>query len=230
LASLRDENPKRQVAKAPTIQESSVSRILAPIDAQSGGTWVGVTQSQHAIILLNGGFTNHEKKTNYERSRGLIVLEMLHAEYPMKEWEKIRTERIEPFTLIVWSNHKLFQLIWDGTTKHKTELDSTVPYLWSSSTLYNTNIKQIRNAIFHEWIKKEPEISASSILEFFRSFTDKENGFIMNRHEYLKTLSYTCIEIKPSHAANMQYHDLLNQLNYSASLDLMNLSKAFIKP
>ena len=224
FASLRDENPNRPMALAPHIQTRNAATILSPIDAQSGGTWIGVTESQHVIILLNGGFMNHEKKTNYRKSRGLIVLELLQTENPIKEWDHINLLEIEPFTLVVWGDNKLFQLIWDGEKKYISELDNSVAYVWSSATLYDRNIKELRASMFQEWIKKNHAISSAAILEFFYSYSDKENGFIMSRHQHLKTLSYTCIEIKKPYSAVMKYHDLLNHIRQTTSLDFIQHS------
>ena len=83
FASLRDESPLRPRAAVPTIYKEGDAVILSPIDAMAGGTWLGVTASGSIIILLNGGFKKHERKTNYRKSRGLIVTELLASNLPV---------------------------------------------------------------------------------------------------------------------------------------------------
>ena len=140
FASLRDESPSR-ATNSPEVFFDSGCAFIAPTDALSGGTWIGVNEYQNIIILLNGGFENHEKNIIYKKSRGLIVSELLTSKLPVLDWNLMDLEEIEPFTLIVYSEELLFQLVWDGTSKHRKKIDTKLPYIWCSSTLYNQEAK-----------------------------------------------------------------------------------------
>ncbi|MDN3654844.1 NRDE family protein [Ferruginibacter paludis] len=210
FASLRDESPSRPKAVVPDIYKEGNAVILSPIDAMAGGTWLGVTESGSVIILLNGGFEKHERKTNYRKSRGLIVAELLASNLPVGNWNLMDMQDVEPFTLVVWNEGNLFQLVWDGEHKHGTLLKSGQPYIWSSSTLYDQQARMHRSELFRQWIGINTPVSSLSVFNFFKSYTESENGFLMNRNEQTKTLSYTFIELQTDDSARMQYHDFLN--------------------
>lgn len=220
FASLRDEDPLRPTAINPELVTINDTTILSPKDALAGGTWLGINDHNNVIILLNGAFEKHQRKKSYRKSRGLIVSELLALEMPIVDWELMNLEDIEPFTLIVWSNYMLFQLVWDGITKHRARLDATIPHLFSSSTLYTAESKAKRVLLFENWIAKNPLITELSLLNFFKSYNDNENGFIMNRNEKVKTLSYSYIELKDNRVAELSYYDL-NQFAHSTQTILM---------
>lgn len=230
FASLRDESPKRIHATAPEIDTTKNIIFLSPKDSMAGGTWVGVNELGNVIILLNGGFNNHLKENNYLKSRGLIVSELLISPMPVIDWSLMDLENIEPFTLIIWTDLSLFQLVWDGKKKSRIKLDSTIHHIWSSATLYDNEAKNIREELFQNWIVMNPPISKLTVFDFFKSFTEKENGFIMHRNENLKTLSYTFIELNESSSAIMNYYDLLNYSYSSKTINLKENTNGCILP
>jgi len=227
FASLRDESPKRLRAFLPEIVSHENINILAPTDPLAGGTWIGVNNLGHVIILLNGAFKNHQKQNSYLKSRGLIVTELLTSVDPLMDWNEMDLEKIEPFTLIVWRNADLFQLVWDGLEKYSSSLDPAVPYIWSSSTLYDAAAKKKRQTKFQDWISMKPELASSTVLDFFRSYTENENGFMMNRSENLKTLSYAFIELQQELFAELRYHDLLLDTLHHKNIQLNKKSNHY---
>ena len=222
FASLRDESPLRDKATEPVIDRTGSVKFIAPKDSLAGGTWVGVNEFNNVIILLNGGFENHIKKDNYKKSRGLSVLELLQSELPVIDWNLMDMTGIEPFTLIIRSDNNLFQLVWDGHHKHKTLMDTTIPHIWSSSTLYNPFIKEYRKQLFEKWAENGPVISDLSILNFFKTYSDNNNGFIMNRSETLSTLSYSFIEIQNNEKAIFNYCDFQSFQNTHIDIQIRN--------
>ena len=210
FASLRDESPFRPAAWAPSIRELPGVQILSPMDAKAGGTWIGISAWGNIIILLNGGFENHTKTAQYRKSRGEIVTALLAAAAPVTDWLNMDLENIEPFTLVVWMQHQLFQLVWDGMNKHQLKLEADKPYIWSSATLYNAAAKVKRNELFHNWIALNIPVSSASLMELFKSHTDNENGFLMNRNDCTRTLSYSFIALQQNNAAELKYADFLN--------------------
>ena len=210
FASLRDESPVRQRAISPEIFNSNDLEFLAPQDSFAGGTWLGVNDRKNVIILLNGGFENHKRADHYRKSRGLIVMELLASETPAIDWVLIDLKDIEPFTLLVWSCEMLFQFVWDGSKKHSFKLNSNIPHILSSSTLYSLEAKRARQDFFEKWIALDPAITKLALHNFFRSMPDGENGFIINRNEIMKTLSYSFIELSTDNVAELDYYDLQN--------------------
>jgi len=220
LASLRDENPERPVAFSPEIFNNNTTSFLFPKDALAGGTWIGTNSIGNSIVLLNGGFKSHQRATCHRKSRGLIVVDLLACEKPVAAWNILDLKDIDPFTLIVWSNKQLHHLIWDGIKKYSNNLNTSKHYIWSSSTLYNAIAKDKRQTLYEDWVKTIPTINEQTLLSFFNSFEDKVNGFIINRNEQLKTLSYTFLEVIHNKKITMSYNDFLNNTNNKKSMPL----------
>ncbi len=218
FASLRDESPSRPAAWAPSVREVSGVSILSPVDAKAGGTWIGISAMGNIIILLNGGFENHIKKTHYRKSRGEIVTALLATAAPVTEWKKMHLENIAPFTLVVWMQDQLYQLVWDGVNKQHLKLETGKPAIWSSATLYNAEAKLKRNELFNKWIALNIPVSAASLMELFTSTTDNENGFLINRSDRIQTLSYSFIELEQNKAAGFEYADFLNNRVYKEKI------------
>lgn len=217
FASLRDESPLRPTAITPAVFVTNDITVLAPQDALAGGTWLGINDYKNVVILLNGGFEKHIHRNDYRKSRGLIVTDLLKTATPLNEWETLDLDNIEPFTLMVWSGGLLFHLVWDGAAKHQQELDATLPHILSSATLYQADAKAKRTLLFQNWMATHPAISSASLLDFFKSFGDNENGFIMNRNEKVKTLSYSFIELNHS-MAELKYFELKSKSANSQSI------------
>jgi uncharacterized protein with NRDE domain len=222
IGSLRDESPNRARALAPAIITAGNTEYIAPKDPAASGTWVGVSNIGNTIVLLNGGFQKHLSKKYYRKSRGLIVSELLASELPVVEWNLIDLQDIEPFTIIVWSDNNLFELVWDGAERHRTRLDASNAYIWSSSTLYDAVAKAKREELFQNWIAMNPPISKLSLLNFFKAYNDTNNGFFINRNEQTKTLSFSFIELSPHTSAVMSYYDFSTFTYSSQTLPLQS--------
>jgi len=125
MVSLRDESPLRPAAENPKLFQQGEMTSLYPRDQTGGGTWVGANNNGTVIILLNGGFICHERKSHYAKSRGLIVSELLMATDPVNQWMLYDLSAIEPHTLVILQHSKLFQLVWDGVTSHQIQKTKT---------------------------------------------------------------------------------------------------------
>ena len=73
------------------------------------------------LVLLNGAEEKHIDTGNYAKSRGLIVIEIIGSTSPFNAWQTIDLDRIEPFTLVLFENFKLYQLRWNGEEKNVLE-------------------------------------------------------------------------------------------------------------
>jgi uncharacterized protein with NRDE domain len=209
IASIRDEHPKRVKANLPAIQLTQKMKFMAPIDPQGGGTWVGLNEGGSAIVLLNGGFKNHLKKAAYAKSRGLIVSDLLSVNDPIEYWLHLGLNEIEPFTLIVWHQQQLMNLVWDGNNKHQIKMDAIKAHIWSSSTLYNDAEKKKRSSTFEKWISSPSEKSKDAILDFFMDSKCESGPIFIRNTPKIVTHSYTCIEIVDQGKNNIFYQDLI---------------------
>lgn len=190
LTSNRDEKSYRSA------QEIHCEKgIFYPQDAAKNGTWFAVTENGNAIVLLNGAFKNHQRKADYRKSRGIIVLDLIAKENIFKSLELIDLENIEPFTLVIFQKNELTEFRWDGTEKHFKKLDIHQPRIWSSATLYDEEAQEKRNAIFKEFLENE-KTSEEKIWDFHHQKTDDlENGITIKRQNTIQTISTTQLVI-----------------------------------
>ena len=210
LVSNRDEKHWRLPAIPPQPYDFSSGKIYFPKDADEGGSWFAVHENGNTLVLLNGGFKNHIPQPRYERSRGLVLLELAQTANPFDKFRSINLENIEPFTLVLWSNEKLFECRWDGERKHSKQLDKSLPYIWSSVTLYDDEAIAIRENLFENWLDKHPEFSIDDILNFhqFSGEANSHNNLLSNNQGKIFTVSITGVEIS-SATAHLKYLDLL---------------------
>lgn len=208
FSSNRDENPLRPSALKPGVIYQDTLKIVCPVDQKAGGTWAGVNENGDVFILLNGAFKKHTPTGNYRKSRGIIVRELLANVFPVLKWRVTNLTDIEPFTIVAWCSNKLYEFIWDGESKYTRQLPKHRPHIWSSSTLYDRSAKQKRNDLFDNWTSLAKNYSKQELVQFLKSYTDKDNGFVMNRQDNLRTLSISTIEVF-NDKAEFNYNDLI---------------------
>jgi uncharacterized protein with NRDE domain len=209
LTSNRDETPLRKTIPPKTYEENGV-QLTYPKDELAGGTWIG-TGIHRLVCLLNGGFKKHTRNAYYKMSRGIIVKNILSVDEPVAYINEFDFSDIEPFTLVlvIWKHElETYELVWDGTEKHFNKLPQE-PKIWSSSTLYTEEMKQLRRDWFSDWLKENEKYQQSSILEFHKNenLGNPEISPKMKRI-YIETVSVTSVEKKDA-KIEINYMDIL---------------------
>ncbi|MEO8934320.1 MAG: NRDE family protein [Xanthomarina sp.] len=220
LTSNRDESPKREALDPAFYIEDGV-KLLYPKDKVAGGTWVGVSDKNRLVCLLNGGFSAHKREAFYRLSRGVVVKDLLCSNHILETIREYNLIGVEPFTVILvdWNDAlSFYELVWDGETKHLKNLDIE-PHIWSSSSLYTENMKQVRSHWFQEF-KMEKELNPNTLLEFHKTAgnTNRDFGVIIDRG-FVKTTSITQVE-KLDKCLHMRF---LNLQKNTESLTLFNI-------
>ncbi len=193
ITSNRDEKTNRADAIAPKLYLINKKKIIFPKDPKAGGTWFAINDNGTVMVLLNGAKHKHLPKSNYKKSRGLILLDVMSEECCLIAWQNIDLENIEPFTLILFESKQLYHLQWDGTKKYNLNLPENKSYIWSSATLYTPEVITDRVNVFNHFITKTKMVSAKNVFQFHRytQSNDSLNGLVINRNNQLKTLSIT---------------------------------------
>ncbi|MGB1307714.1 MAG: NRDE family protein [Oceanihabitans sp.] len=208
LTSNRDEAPNR-ISLPPSFYSINATRMLFPKDEKAGGTWIGVSEKNRLICLLNGGFTKHKRQEVYKLSRGIIVTNLLSASNIVTAISNFDLNNIEPFTIVIadWNTQlQFYELVWDGTQKHFKELPKEAR-IWSSATLYTKSMKEERKLWF-EIFKNNTLLNATNTLQFHKN-TQKNNaeyGVIMDRG-FVKTTSITQV-VKTKNQISMRFENL----------------------
>ena len=213
LTSNRDEKKTRSNAIHPTVYHKGDFKIIYPKDPDGKGTWIAINTKGVAVVLLNGAFVKHESKSFYQKSRGLVLLEVINAHNPKDEIAKMVLEGIEPFTLIICNFRSLTEFRWDGVLKHLKNLDPKKASIWSSSTLYDEQAVLKRTGWFENWQSLKPFPLEKEIVDFHHfEGEDCFEGLVVNR-ENVKTVSVTCVALKDE-KISMTYNDLQNETIY----------------
>lgn len=218
ITSNRDEQLIRPSAIAPKNYTVNGKNVIYPKDPKAGGTWYAVDENGTVLVLLNGAHEKHTIKSSYRKSRGLIVLDIIGNLSPRDYWNSIDLDNIEPFTIVLFQDQKLFQLRWNGAEKEAIQLDSNEKHIWSSSTLYPKEIREERSDLFDAFLGRTATLSEVEMYGFHR-YTEEgnqENGLVINRNEELKTLSITQTIIEKN-KATIVHHDLITQEDFSIS-------------
>ena len=79
LTSNRDEKSIRKKALQPSKFETGSGILLFPKDADANGTWIAAHDRGESVVLLNGAFESHVSNPPYERSRGLVLLDLFES-------------------------------------------------------------------------------------------------------------------------------------------------------
>jgi hypothetical protein len=221
LASNRDEKHFRATAIPPAEYPTDQGYLLYPKDADAGGTWIALHENGHAIVFLNGGFTAHQPRPPYRRSRGKILLDIIESTTPVETSLLIDLYNIEPFTAVIWADAMLHEFRWDGEHRHLRKMDAGKPHIWSSVTLYDAEVIARREAWFSNWLREHANPGLEDLLHFhqFTGEGDTHNDLLMNRNGQVFTVSVTGIDIGRGRAL-MKYIDLKNQQQYDQEMTL----------
>ena len=207
LTSNRDEKIHRYTF-VPELYRLAHTNYIAPKDQKASGTWIALDDNGTFYCLLNGGFKKHVSKGKYRQSRGLLILDALQAEDFKTFQREYSLEDIEPFTLIVYQEDNLYELVWTGVKKHVKKIDKNKPHIWSSATLYTPEEAQTKRQWFDD-LFKEGIPTRQQIIDLHKSEWNQK-GFLLNRTDETKTVSISQL-YKQGENLCFEYIDLLNQ-------------------
>lgn len=215
LSSNRDETPTR--AQTEFVLETILGNKLAYPKDIAGGSWIFASQLRKNIVLLNGAFELHERKLPYRMSRGIMVKSYFTYPSTAQFLQYFNFIGLEPFTLIVHEPDCFIEFRWDGKSKYITTLDKSTPHVWSSSTLYNTELRNLRTQHFYKLITDQ-----AYNIQLAKTIHKNEDlpldyGFIMARDGRVKTISTTHIQVMPSTTA-IHYDNIVMNTHENVSL------------
>lgn len=159
----RDEDPERPFSNPIYVLDTD---IFCPIDQISGGTWIGANSSK-IYCIQNGAKVKHKRDLPYQKSRGLILLELLKTNNIEIIQKEISLYKIEPFTITVFDLHTFkLEVITYNSSSLDFEENSNNDFIQCSSTLYSEDNKALIANEFQLLMPKSDE----SILNFHQNF------------------------------------------------------------
>lgn len=219
LTSNRDEKEWRARAEPPRKFSLNDHSVFFPKDMKAGGTWIATGNTHDTLCLLNGAHEKHTPAASYRKSRGLVLLDFFSYRDVHDFAGHYDFSGIEPFTLVLVNDSgqtTLHELVWDGVLPSLTEKDARVPHIWSSVTLYDREVIDLRRKWFSGWLNSDREWSMAGIMQFHQlgGSGDKHNDLVMNRNNEVLTVSITSIE-KTKAGTRMQYKDMVDDKVYT---------------
>lgn len=231
FTSSRDEKASRTTIPPKTYNVDGIDLVF-PKDKLAGGTWIASNPMGKTACLLNGAFVNHQKEKQYDRSRGLILLESFNYATTPEFCDNVELNNVEPFTLLTLDYkdgilNSFYELRWDGKNKHLKKLSHTDNQIWSSATLYNQTIQEVRQMVFKNWIQKHHGFEDKMILNFHyrKHGLNGDEDILMKGKGDLRTLTISQIHVQQNNAV-FNYFDLENNKNYKVKLNKNSIINA----
>lgn len=204
----RDESPSRSALQLIRRQKEG---ILYPKDLLSGGSWIAASRKKRVVSLLNGAFVQQPYHLSRHKSRGLVLKDAILADSIPAFLANYSLEGVEPFTIIVQDEGTMWELRWDKEKKYIYPINPKYPYIWSSSTLYDTSTKALRQSWFKNFLESNPVPSPKEVEQFHLQAGINDLNIDLKMHRsYVQTVSITSIICRDK-AIEMQYSDLVHK-------------------
>ncbi|MGZ8518036.1 MAG: NRDE family protein [Chitinophagaceae bacterium] len=220
ISSNRDEKNTRSQAIPPAAYRLNNKMLIFPKDGDAGGSWIALHENGNAAVLLNGAFEKHEPLPAYRKSRGLIFLNIIAEERPVRYFHQMALLEIEPFTLVIVENNNLYECRWNGKEKYYQQLSKHRPYIWSSVTLYDKEIIKKREKWFAGFLNKTPHPTQKDIMDFhqFTGDGNSHDDLVMERQGTFATVSITSV-LLTGERGNIKYLDLKNDSMHEKKIE-----------
>lgn len=132
---------------------------FAPVDQEKSGTWIFYNQDYIACILNGGKEKSQNLRTEYKKSRGLVLLDVMKYKDVDEFVKKYDFEDIAPFTMLVHqlNNKKTLMLFWNEKQLEIKDLSDDDFTFRCSSTLYTLEKMHELEKIFPKFSKVSPK-------------------------------------------------------------------------
>jgi hypothetical protein len=211
LVCNRDELRTRAEALPPRVCTLGERRAVMPIDPDSGGTWIAVSDAGLVMTLLNRtppGARTLRVNDAPPRSRGTIIPSLLRASSFDETVEgalHLRPRECEPFRLVILDMKSICEIVSDGAALRafRTTTDGR-PMLFTSSGLADDMVDRPRRELFEQLVP--PYFATPVAQDVFHRHTweGREHLSVLMRRADARTVSRTTVELSRG-GARMTY-------------------------
>ena len=203
----RDERNERLRASGPSAGRSGAIRVLAPRDADAGGSWIGVNEHGLALALLNAWDATEAAPAPGARSRGLLVLDLLEARDPADVLGRLEREdlgRYRGFHLLSFApGSEVVGHRWDGRSLASEPVEAPV----SSSSFDADGARSERARQLRALRERHGELEGEHLEHFHRSHEPDRGPYSVCMHRAdASTVSATHVVVGGGEA-RMRYAD-----------------------
>lgn len=214
LAFNRDESRLRPPGLPVRRQRCGGHEALMPIDAPSGGTWMGVNDAGLAMTLLNVyddgrcGDVPSPRYPTSRPSRGGIIPALLRCSSASEAIEAAMSIQDEypPFRLLVINQHECTEMRWDGrrmTPGSRASADR--PMMFTSSGLGDAVVEPPRRALFEAQFVEGADLVAVQSAFHRHVWPDRPHLSICMSRAEARTVSHGVIEMTGDEARMIYY-------------------------
>ena len=194
----RDERRTRPPAWTPRLRERHGVRFIAPIDGESGGTWIGVNQFGLTLALLNRYDVPAGPAGEEYLSRGWLLLELLDSRTPQQVQERLQARRLtafQPFTLAAVALAEIARLFqWDGR-QLMVEDNAETQLPLTSSSYATAQVMAERRAQFAE-LPCHVDDRSIALANYHQSHAPAPGALSVCMHrDNAQTVSYSHIQV-----------------------------------
>jgi hypothetical protein len=199
----RDEKLTRLQARSPRIGYRSMTRFLAPVDGDFGGTWLATNEFGLSLCVLNGEDVRGlaaPRRPNSE-SRGLLLLRLIDAasiDAVRARLAHADLSAFAAFTLVVLEPRKPTAVVrWNGVAQSETGVES-LPL--TSSSFDADGVRRARLAEYLRLTGSEGP-DAKTHFAFHKSHGGGPGPYSTCMHRVdAETVSFTWVKVTPVQA------------------------------
>lgn len=201
LVCNRDERRTRSPARPPELRASAGRRTLYPVDPDSNGAWLGVSDAGLAVCLLNAN-PPRPPDTAGLRSRGAIVPTLLNAatlEDALHAALSLDRRAFPPFRLLLADARRSIVVGADGPTPRAQTHDPHAPALMlTSSSLGDHLVDGPRRALFNLLFAAPTDPLHAQDVFHRRRWYDQPHLSVNMRRPDARTVSRTTVDLTGS--------------------------------
>lgn len=208
LACNRDESLTRPPARPPQVRRFGTRLAALPVDPESGGTWVAVSDAGLAMALLNVN-PGPAGPRRFARSRGEIIPMLLACDNLADATRRVTradADDFAPFRLVLAGRREAVE-VWSGGNGFRTVrlLPLTAPLFFTSSGLGDAVVHWPRRRLFERAFSGTEDRRGRQDAFHRRRCPGRPHfGVCMSRPDS-RTVSHTVIELG-GRTATLTYH------------------------
>jgi hypothetical protein len=201
LVSNRDELRRRPEALAPVVQTVEGRRVVMPLDPESGGTWIAVSENGLVFALLN--VNPPETPASDGASRGGVIPHVVAAASlsdALARLRDARAERYRPFRLLMLDASQFVECWLErGRLRHRRAyLQDAV--MRTSSSLGDAVVEAPRRTLFRRFFRGTLNGAATQDAFHDHQWPGREHVSVRMQRADARTVSRTVVEVSASFA------------------------------
>ncbi len=197
----RDELNTRAPERPPEMRNSRGVRYIAPLDGDSGGTWIAANEYGLTLCLVNFYPDQTPVASRDYQSRGLILpllmscLDLTDLEHTIRSmsFSSFRPLRLAGFAPVmpVWMG------VWDGKEwRINTQANDHEPVV--SSSFQTRDVEQFRRDYFRKMLGEFQKVDENMLEMFHRSRHPEQSAYsVCMQRPDAQTVSFCRVKINP---------------------------------